>query len=293
LKKSIEPFIDECNNKYFDSNISLLWNFVQDERKDKEATIFKIIEAKLGFNIDEWPEEEINKIIEKAKYFGEKSTQELSVLLYKESIVEKEIDGLKNHNIGTDIFIENLYEMRKYAKQNENKFLPWEYGYALAHEFRRSYGIESVLSTEQMCKIIGTSKEKLYINSQKNSDFALGVSFSRNQYSVILNKKYSTAIRFMTARMLCDAIIAEADDNVLPATSSKTARQKIQRAFATELLCPIDLIEDRLDNNYTNEDMWSYIAEEFEVTTLLVKSQLANHSLIQQFDNANIWFDPI
>jgi len=97
-------------------NISLLWNFIQDERKDKEATIFRIIEAKLGFNIDEGPEEEINKIIEKAKYFGEKSTQELSVLLYKESIVEKEIDGLKNHNIGTDIFIENLYEMRKYKK---------------------------------------------------------------------------------------------------------------------------------------------------------------------------------
>jgi len=116
FKKSIESFIDECNNKYFDSNISLLWNFIQDERKDKEATIFRIIEAKLGFNIDKGPEEEINKIIEKAKYFGEKSTQELSVLLYKESIVEKEIDGLKNHNIGTDIFIENLYEMRKYKK---------------------------------------------------------------------------------------------------------------------------------------------------------------------------------
>lgn len=59
------------------------------------------------------------------------------------------------------------------------------------------------------------------------------------------------------------------------------------------MLCPIELIEDRLDNNYTNEDMWNDIAEEFEVTTLLVKSQLANHSLIQQFDNANIWFDSI
>ena len=92
FEKSIESFINECNNKYFDSNISQLWNFIQDERKDKEATRFRIIEEKLGFNIDEGPEKEINKIIEKAKYFGEKSTQELSVLLYKEYIVEKEID---------------------------------------------------------------------------------------------------------------------------------------------------------------------------------------------------------
>ena len=93
----------------------------------------------------------------------------------------------------------------------------------------------------------------------------------------------------MLARMICDAIIAPDEDKILSATTNKTARQKTQRAFAAELLCPIELLKESLGNDYNNRDSWADVADDLKVSVLVVQSQLANHNIIDSFENQNLW----
>ena len=97
----------------------------------------------------------------------------------------------------------------------------------------------------------------------------------------------------MVSRLICDAVIAPEDDTILPATADKTARQKTQRAFAAELLCPIEQIRERMGDDYRDEDLWGEMAEDFNVNPLVIKTQLANHHLIPQFENTDLWFDSL
>ena len=231
--------------------------------------------------------------MDKSKSFGYSSTQELSTLLYENNGIDTEIKNLESKKYGAIISIANAQELLRHAKQKRKSMLPWELGYYLAQQARRIWGINGVFSTEELCKVLDTSPENLHDPLGRNNNFGLGVKHDDNVFSVALNKKHPTSARFMAARIICDAIIAPEEDRVLPATSNKTARQKTQRAFAAELLCPIDLIKDRIGTDYANEDVWGEIAEDFEVNPLVIKSQLANNHLIPQFENTNVWFDSL
>jgi Zn-dependent peptidase ImmA (M78 family) len=65
----------------------------------------------------------------------------------------------------------------------------------------------------------------------------------------------------------------------LPVTDTGTARQKTQRAFAIEFLCPISALDEYLEFDFSAEAM-EEAAEYFGVSELAVRSHLANHGRI-------------
>ena len=76
--------------------------------------------------------------------------------------------------------------------------------------------------------------------------------------------------------MLADGLTAPASDGWLPTTSSHTARQKMQRAFAAELLCPNRELRSFVrgdSSDYRLEDAADY----FGVAVETVRHQIANH----------------
>ena len=62
-------------------------------------------------------------------------------------------------------------------------------------------------------------------------------------------------------------------------TDAGTARQKAQRAFAIEFLCPISALENYLKHDFSEEAV-EEAAEYFGVSELAVRSHLANHGRI-------------
>ena len=86
-------------------------------------------------------------------------------------------------------------------------------------------------------------------------------------------------MRFEAARFIVGHLLASPRERWLPATDAKTARQKVQRAFAAEFLCPFDAFEDFIEGDFSPE-----VIEEagtlFGVSELAVKSHLANHGKI-------------
>ena len=71
-------------------------------------------------------------------------------------------------------------------------------------------------------------------------------------------------------------------ERLLPATATKTARQKFQRAFAQQLLCPVDDLKAFLDTDYPNEDQIEETATEFDVSPLRIKTTLVNQGLVDR-----------
>lgn len=86
-------------------------------------------------------------------------------------------------------------------------------------------------------------------------------------------------MRFEAARLIVGHHLASRRERWLSATDAKTARQKVQRAFAAESLCPFDA-----PGEFPEEDSSPEAIEEagarFGVSKLAVKSHLANHGKI-------------
>ncbi len=62
-------------------------------------------------------------------------------------------------------------------------------------------------------------------------------------------------------------------------TDAGTSRQKLQRAFAAEFLCPIDSLRSYLGDEFRQE-AFEDAAEHFGISEKAVTSHLANHHLI-------------
>ena len=102
------------------------------------------------------------------------------------------------------------------------------------------------------------------------------------QFAVALGPRAPTGRRFAVARLLGDYLATSDAERLLPATATKTARQKFQRAFAQQLLCPVDDLKAFLDTDYPNDDQIEEAASEFDVSPLLIKTTLVNQGLVDR-----------
>lgn len=64
-----------------------------------------------------------------------------------------------------------------------------------------------------------------------------------------------------------------------PATQAYSYRQKVQRAFAVELLSPYEAVDDMLGTD-TSEERETEIADHFQVSPLAIWTMLANKGRI-------------
>ena len=67
----------------------------------------------------------------------------------------------------------------------------------------------------------------------------------------------------------------------MPATRTYTYRQKLQRAFAGEFLCPFEALANMLHGDFSVEAMED-AADHFNVSERTIRTHLANHGLIDR-----------
>lgn len=90
-----------------------------------------------------------------------------------------------------------------------------------------------------------------------------------------IRSPYPENRRFRFARLLIDQAIADDAEQLLPAATAPTSRQKLQRAFAAQLLCLYDTLRDPLPALIDQDDI-DEAARWFCVSPLLVRSMLVN-----------------
>jgi Zn-dependent peptidase ImmA (M78 family) len=107
---------------------------------------------------------------------------------------------------------------------------------------------------------------------------AQGVGTDDEQgFSIALNPQSLRNKNFQLAATFADYLLADKSDIFL-ATSVWTDRQKINRAFAAEILAPIDAIRAIVNNRRPPIDNLAAVVDEFNVSRRLVRYQIENQA---------------
>lgn len=269
-----------------DSQLQILWNEVKEEQGDRDTVEHRRFEAQLGFEPDEAPESLLNDLIALGNKVGEGAILEVAPACSGvdprtafQGVVSLAGATGPEGTLNVPSSVSRVTSSREFMDD-----MPWERGRRLAHAARQAWGIgDSKLSDETFSEILGISKSTLENTNEVLEHLPLGLavrSTKNDKWKFIFRRKARTGRRFEAARLLGDRIVASAEDIWLPTTDAKTVRQKIQRAFAAEFLCPIKSLTYWLQGNYSSESM-DDAGEYFGVSPLAIRSHLANHGLIQ------------
>lgn len=97
-------------------------------------------------------------------------------------------------------------------------------------------------------------------------------------------KRFETSQRFELARLLGDLLTYQDSNKEWLVTSDyKSSRQKAQRAFAGEFLCPIQALDDYLKGDYS-ETRREKAANDFHVSIQTIDTLLLNNGKIERDD---------
>lgn len=267
------------------SQLQRLWEELKYERENLDAANHRRIEAQLGFEPDEAPESLLNELIALATSVGDGAISEVAPACSGENpkaafrqVVQlarsKGIEG----KLAVPKSVSRLIGSREYKDG-----MPWERGRKLAHQARLACGLGDVrLSDRVLSEILEIDAKTLDNTDQALDHLPLGLAVRgerADRWKLFFRRKARTGRRFEAARLLGDHLVASVKDRWLPATDAKTVRQKIQRSFAAEFLCPIESLKNWLQGNYSPESL-DEAGEYYGVSSLAIRSHLANHGLI-------------
>ena len=267
-----------------ESELHHIWREATEERDDQETSLFRRLEAGLGFDPDEAPQRLLETLRAISKDAGEAATFEIVPALSKTA---SELLVLNLQELAGSEGLAGEVEpppplLALVGDATYQKYPVWERGWLLARGARSVWGLHlEPLSNITFSDILNAdiSKPSYGIHDK----LPLGLAVRNRPGSARLNFHFrrtnSTGRRFEAARLLADHLLAPSKDRWLPETDAKTARQKIQRAFAAEFLCPIDGLKNFLNDDFSN-DAIEDAGRHFDVSPLLVRSHLANNGVI-------------
>ena len=269
------------------SDLHVLWGELVSEFADAEANRLRSLEARVGFDPDESPKRLPAVLKRLTVDAGPSAADEVASACAGATVLPK-LDRARKlatapGPIGA-IDIAGLAEAS--PRTGDDARAPWDRGHDMARRARAVLGLPAgPLSDAQLGDMLGVRVDDLSGSGvpMMQSELGLAVRSRRPaEFKFVFRKGKREARRFEAARFLGDSLVAPADDRWLPVADTKTARQKLQRAFAAELLMPIHELNGVMDNDFSTERM-ELAAERFEVSPLAVRSHLANHNHIPQF----------
>lgn len=282
LQSFITTTLNRLDEKEFgDSNLHSLWEQLSNEIADEDFSLYRRIEAILGYDADEAPEKIIEKLEALLRSTNERTLTELSTIcsINETETPIKELDsacemsrsGLKGQWSNIKLFPD--------ANWN-NGLHPWDAGRLLAKKLRNHIGnSEKEIDNTTLCNFLGILPKQAFEKEPSHDYFSLShteddklfINFKRES-----SNYYAIGRRFQLARLISSLLSAQTEDNWFISSSCKTYIQKMQRAFAAEFLAPIDEVKKIIDKNVTSETI------EKAASYFLVSPQTIAHSLVNQ-----------
>ena len=106
---------------------------------------------------------------------------------------------------------------------------------------------------------------------------------AEDRFVTKLDQRHILSRRFMLARLIADFLDAEQKNPLLTATSARTSRQKFQRSFAQEFLCPLEDLMEFLGGEPTpDQDDIDDAAAFFDVSPMTVSTTLVNNGYLNR-----------
>jgi hypothetical protein len=285
----IDCFIDQVRGQLraehvMKTNLDDIWIEVLSERADPTAKKQRQLEAILGFDPDEAPSSVIEQLIADEAVLGQRAILEVAA---DEGGTTDIITAAELREVAaTSGFAANPSDAACLSTASPlpptGQFPAWRRGAEAAKALRIQEMLGAApISNHSLARLAGVRAEAL---ARGHQDFRFGFALDDDRAGrVVLRSKWESGRRFELARLLGDRIASATGDRLLPATRSYTYRQKLQRSFAAELLCPFEVVEDMLKGDYSAEAI-DDAADHFSVSERTVRTLLVNHGRLERED---------
>ncbi len=267
------------------SNLADIWRAVWEERQDVTLSQQRKLEALLGEDPGEMDETSLHHLLDEAALTGHAALEEIAANRAPGQGVPdigSLIELARSEGISTQVG--DRISLDSDAVANTQATPAWKVGAEAAQSLRTHLRLDlgEAISNRSLSEFYGAPASLLDTPlASPQLDLSLSLIESNEQSRVLLRSKWETGRRFELARLLGDHIVYGAKDPMSPATRSSTYRQKVQRAFAAELLSPFKAVDEMLGGDYSMESQQD-VAHHFDVSELTVRTLLVNHNRISR-----------
>lgn len=260
-----------------DVDLGTAWRELAIERNDAELTTYRMIEARLGFDVDQADPEQIEQIIADGDELGASAISEVAAdqfLTAKEMHEAATQSGFESDpGRGADPLGGSWDGLGSTA--------PWRVGADAAMSLRSHEKLgDRQVSDARLAGLCGIDQRAL-TELGIGGPMAFALTANGHGSRVVLRSKWHTGRRFELARLLADRLLVETEEGLRPATRAYTYRQKMQRAFAAELLCPVASLVDFLQDDFSDEAR-EEAAALFDVSPFAVTAVLVNNGKLER-----------
>ena len=264
-----------------DDSLRTLWAEILQERQDPVVERFRRMEARIGTDPDEREEGEIEALLVRANQLGEAAFEEFA----SDPFVQTNDNGrlLRGRQIeDTARRFGFHWDPREAVTFHDppdsgawGSEPAWMAGQSAAKALREQeyLGLDP-LTDQRLCDLSGVSEQALEPDAAATKVVAFMLHQDQSS-SVVFRSRNLPGRRFELARLLGDRALVS-DGSLFPATSTSSYRQKVQRAFAAELLCPWEAAEPML-HEVVSEDDATDVANYFGVSPLLLYNRMVDH----------------
>ena len=265
-----------------DTDLASLWALVQEDMADAEAARCRRLEAELGFDPEECPPAMLEQARAYQQRIGEAALSELAPILRG------------HNNNGPDLSViarldgtAGLLGVPTVGASDVDHLaqgLPWQRAVHAARSLRQRLGnANGPMDDQNLYDLLGlTTSQVSAWHTEGRPRAAVAIPEQENRFRFVPRKRHNgrhnEAQRFEFARFLGDIVrpATGAAGGWLACTDLATSRQKYQRAFAAEFLCPIEALMDFLSGDFDQAAIEEASAR-FDVSEQTIRSLLANN----------------
>lgn len=258
-----------------------VWDELAGELADPKVAEFRRIEAILGYDSGEADDDEVERFKSLRASAGPAAAEEIahaSAGLPRPSPVKEWLRDAES------VATEGCFDISARDLDLDTAFdrvQPWHKGYALASKLRLALNTPAEpVSDRKLSKLLGIKVGDVRNDQVSHSSLPFGLALraldGKGIARFFFRRPMHIGRRFEAARMLGDHLLAPPSDAWLPTTGTRTARQKAQRAFAAEFLCPNQDLREFMGNDLS-DDRIEDAANHFLVSEDTVRHQVNNH----------------
>jgi len=287
FQRSAEHFIADVLSRLAavacpDTDLANLWQLIQEERRDEKSSVYRRLEAEMGYDPDECPEQKMQIALELGNEAGLATLSELAPL-YGESATAP-LTTIKDLAASPGMVGTPEVSLTRGKAHMARGTPPWQRAVTEARRIRGDIvgNIADPIDNATLCGLLGLKSSDIeQWQPDTRSALSIAIPAPQNGFKFLPRKKNPSGKRFELARFLGDFLsTTQTDSRWLASTDLHTSRQKYQRAFAAEFLCPIEGLKEYLQDDYS-ESAQEDAAQYFEVSEQTVRSLLTNNGLIQ------------
>lgn len=263
-----------------DESLVQLWKEILAERHDPETSERRKLEAMAGYDPDEAPDELLTQLLEDKEQLGKSALAEVASESRHTTGAAlqpiRELGSSRKPKLGG--FRVSMPELNRLLVNKVDGDRPWQTGSKLAQIARKQWGFgDEPIKNNRLADLLGAKPAMFTDKATVGAQMPFGLRAGGNAAChIYFDRPSVTTRRFAASRLIGDHLYFASQERLLPATHAKTSRQKFQRAFAQEFLCPIDALLEKIQTKQPDDDDISEAATHFHVSPLMIRTTLVN-----------------